>query len=197
MKLSKIGALCKAYKRFVVYNVGHGMQWISDGYAAYPLCDLPPLEEDNVFAIFDIPEDKRGKMYFDERQGVPVGMSFADAVQDEVEIKPYSIGIIWQGAIYYPCKSREGILFVDKKYLSPFEDGVVLYERWAENGTPYIAAKRGMLLEGVDVVKKSIGSNLSREKFASSLESERADEYIMYIWEDEKLYPVFTKTLEK
>lgn len=149
MKLSKIGALCKAYKRFVVYNVGHGMQWISDGYAAYPLCDLPPLEEDNVFAIFDIPEDKRGKMYFDERQGVPTGMSFADAVQDEVEIKPYSIGIIWQGAIYYPCKSREGILFVDKKYLSPFEDGVVLYERWAENGTPYIAAKRGMLLEGV------------------------------------------------
>ena len=149
MKLSKIGALCKAYKRFVVYNVGHGMQWISDGYAAYPLCDLPPLEEDNVFAIFDIPEDKRGKMYFDERQGVPAGMSFADAVQDEVEIKPYSIGIIWQGAIYYPCKSREGILFVDKKYLSPFEDGVVLYERWAENGTPYIAAKRGMLLEGV------------------------------------------------
>ena len=149
MKLSKIGALCKAYKRFVVYNVGRGMQWISDGYAAYPLCDLPPLEEDNVFAIFDIPEDKRGKMYFDERQGVPAGMSFADAVQDEVEIKPYSIGIIWQGAIYYPCKSREGILFVDKKYLSPFEDGVVLYERWAENGTPYIAAKRGMLLEGV------------------------------------------------
>ena len=55
----------------------------------------------------------------------------------------------------------------------------------------------GMLLEGVDVVKKSIGSNLSREKFASSLESEKADEYIMYIWEDEKLYPVFTKTLEK
>ena len=149
MKLSKIGALCKAYKRFVVYNVGNGMQWISDGYAAYPLYDLPPLEEDNVYAIFDIPEDKRGKMYFDERHDVPSGMSFADAVADEVEIKPYSIGIIWQGAIYYPCKSREGVLFIDKKYLSPFEEGTVLYERWAENGTPYIAAKRGMLLEGV------------------------------------------------
>lgn len=149
MKLSKIGALCKAYKRFVVYNVGHGMQWISDGYAAYPLYDLPPLEEDNVYAIFDIPEDKRGKMYFDERQGVPSGMSFADAVTDEVEIKPYPIGIIWQGAIYYPCKSREGVLFIDKKYLAPFEEGAVLYERWKENGTPYIAAKRGMLLEGV------------------------------------------------
>lgn len=149
MKLSKIGALCKAYKRFVVYNVGHGMQWISDGYAAYPLYDLPPLEEDNVYAIFDIPEDKRGKMYFDERHGVPSGMSFADAVSDEVEIKPYPIGIIWHGAIYYPCKSREGVLFIDKKYLAPFEEGAVLYERWAENGTPYIVSKRGMLLEGV------------------------------------------------
>lgn len=149
MKIRKIGALCKAYKRFVVYNVGNGMQWISDGYAAYPLYDLPPLEEDNVFAIFDIPEDKRGKMYFDERHGVPSGMSFADAVADEIEIKPYLIGIIWQGEIYYPCKSREGILFIDKKYLSPFEEGAVLYERWADNGVPYIVVKRGMLIEGV------------------------------------------------
>lgn len=149
MKIRKIGALCKAYKRFVVYNVGNGMQWISDGYAAYPLYDLPPLEEDNVFAIFDIPEDKRGKMYFDERHGVPSGMSFADAVADEIEIKPYLIGIIWHGEIYYPCKSREGILFIDKKYLSPFEEGAVLYERWADNGVPYIVVKRGMLIEGV------------------------------------------------
>ena len=149
MKLGKIGALCKAYKRFVVYNVGHGNQWISDGYAAYPLYELPPLSEDNVFAIFDIPEDKRGKMYFDERTDAPLGVNFADSVEDEVEIRACAIGIIWQGAIYLPFKSREGVLFVDKKYLSPFEEIPVLYERWTPGGTPYIVAKRGMLLEGI------------------------------------------------
>lgn len=149
MKLSKIGALCKAYKRFVVYNVGLGKQWVSDGYAAYPLYDLPPLSSESVLTIFDVPDDKRGKMFFDEKEGEPLGLDFSDYVTDEVELRPCSIGIIWHGAVYLPFKSREGVLFVDKKYLSPFEEIPVLYERWTPGGAPYIVAKRGMLIEGI------------------------------------------------
>ena len=149
MKLSKIGALCKGYKRFVVYNIGSSAQWISDGYAFYPLRELPRLDKENVFTIFDVAEDKRGKTFFDEKEAGALGLDFSDYAPDEVELRPCSIGIIWHGAVYLPFKSREGVLFVDKKYLSPFEEIPVLYERWTLGGAPYIVAKRGMLIEGI------------------------------------------------
>ena len=87
-------------------------------------------------------------MFFDTKSP-PLGMSFDDSVSDEVELRAYSIGIILHGAVYLPFKSREGVLFIDKKYLSPFEEIPVLYERWTPGGTPYIVAKRGMLIEGI------------------------------------------------
>jgi hypothetical protein len=88
-------------------------------------------------------------MFFDEKEPLSLGLDFSDYVPDEVELRPCSIGIILHGAVYFPLKSREGVLFVDKKYLSPFEEIPVLYERWTPGGAPYIVAKRGMLIEGI------------------------------------------------
>jgi hypothetical protein len=45
-----------------------------------------------------------------------------------------------------------GIAFIDVRYLKPFADlesGYELYERTAENGSLYIAAKNGFMLLGV------------------------------------------------
>ena len=149
MKLSKIGALCRANKRFTVYNVGRGAQWLSDGFACYPLGDLPSLCEEEIAVIFDVPEDKRDKFYFEEKVGMPEGIDVSDRVEDERELTPIPLGIVWCDEVLLPYKSESGVLFVSKKYLAPFESIMTLYERRTKNGAPYIAAKRGMIVEGI------------------------------------------------
>lgn len=149
MKLSKIGALCRANKRFTVYNVGRGAQWLSDGFACYPLGDLPSLCEEEIAVIFDVPEDKRDKFYFEEKVGMPEGIDISDRVEDERELTPVPLGIVWCDEVLLPYKSESGVLFVARKYLAPFESVMTLYERRTKSGAPYIAAKRGMIVEGI------------------------------------------------
>ena len=148
MKLSKVGALCKGAKRFVIYKTWSG-QWISDGYAIYPIRELPPLQEDNVYALFDIPEDKRGKVQYEEKN-VPYGINLNDGCDDEVVVQIAPISIVYHGSIITPIKGRGGILYIDRKYLSPLGDDITLYERYyPRDDRSYIVAKRGLLLEGV------------------------------------------------
>lgn len=149
MKLGKVGALCKRAKRFIIYNV-YGGQWISDGCAIYPLVDLPRFDEDNIYTLFDIPEDKRGKVQYDEKTGLPYGVVISDSVPDEVEVRHTFIGISYRGEVYTPVCGRGGILFIDRRYLAPFSDDITIYERYYPNSDrSYLAVKRGMLLEGV------------------------------------------------
>ena len=149
MKLSKIWALCKGAGRFIVYNLPGG-QWISDGYAVYPLMDLPELSEESIYTIMDIPKDKRSEYLFERREAEPNGISFADAVDREYELKRVPLQLTYQGCTTLPFESRYGVLFVDKRYLIPFGDGVMLWERfYPESKRSYIAVKRGMLLEGI------------------------------------------------
>ena len=149
MKLSKIGALCKANKRFTVYNVGRGAQWLSDGYACYPLGDLPELCEEEIAVIFDVPEDKRDKFSFEVNVGLPKGLDISDGAEGERELTAIPIGIVWCGEVLLPYKSESGVLFVNRKHLAPFEEVMTLYERRTKSGAPYIAAKRGMIVEGI------------------------------------------------
>ena len=149
MKLSKIWALCREQRRFIVYNLPGG-QWISDGYATYPLMELPELSEESIYTIVDIPKDKRTEFVFERRTSEPFGISFADAVEKEYELKRVPLTLVVHGTTVLPFESRYGVLFVDKRYLIPFGDGVTLWERFfPESKRSYIAVKRGMLLEGI------------------------------------------------
>lgn len=164
MKLSKIGALCKGAKRFIIYSAA-GSQWLSDGYVLYPLVDLPHLDEESVYTIFDIPEDKRSKVHYEERTSLPYGISVADTVTDEVAVQYAPVGISYRGAVYSPVKGRGGILFIDRRYLAPFSDDITLFERYYPNSDrSYIAVKRGLLLEGIitpsDVATRELAQTL-------------------------------------
>ena len=149
MKLSKIGALCKGAKRIIVYNV-FGGQWLSDGYVLYPLVDLPHLDEESVYTIFDIPKDKRSKVQYEERTSLPYGINVADAVTGETPLQYAGCGISYHGAAYTPMNGKDGILFIDRRYLAPFSTDVTLYERYYPGSErAYVAVKRGFLLEGI------------------------------------------------
>ena len=153
MKFQKIQQLCKSSRRIVIISPeGGSVQWISDGYALYPLYGLPHLAGDSVFTLFDIPKDKRDKIYLDERECLPVHINVADCDEGEVVLYRESVELTYHGKTLIPIRGSQGVIFLEKKYLQPFtdvKDGVNLSERSFSDGRPYVVVKEGFLLVGV------------------------------------------------
>lgn len=167
MKIKKVESILKARKTIITYKTtADNCQWIGDGSAFYPIYNLPTLTKENIFAMFDIPESKQDKFYFAERE-LPEALSFKDTDSTESILERSNYAISTQGRNLEPLKSSQGIIFIDKRYLSPFEkmeNGYELYERTNESGTPYFAVKSGFLLLGIvapyDLVSDSFIENL-------------------------------------
>lgn len=76
--------------------------------------------------------------------------------------------IIYGGTELKPLKTRNGIIFIQQKYIAPLEDVldvVQLYERVTPDGQTYIAAKAGLLIAAVIFPYSVIN-----EKFVKRLE---------------------------
>jgi hypothetical protein len=150
MKIQKIQSLCKSAKRIIIFNdADEGIQWISDGYCLFPLLNLPRLTEDNIYALFDIPKDKRGKIFFEEREELPKSLCFEDSFEEENAVNPEQFGIYAYGQAFDVFRGAEGALLVDSKYLSAFDKDVTYFERLRRGASPYIVAKEGMFVSGV------------------------------------------------
>ena len=130
---------------------------MSDGYGYYPLGDLPRLDRDNIFAMFDVAEDKREKYYVEERYIMPNDIDISDVAKDEVLLKYVPVWLVVSGAVMIPLIARGRVLFVDKRYFSPFDFSVECYERKAADGKSYIVTKRGMIACGV-ITPEQIGT---------------------------------------
>ncbi len=153
MKISTIQQICKGAKRIVIYSdPSASIQYISDGGAFYPLYNLPRMEEENVFALFDIPEKKQDKIRFEHKHSLPEAFDFSDTTDDEIALEFGTISIYKRGRILSPLKTSLGIVYINEKYLKPFSDsenGVQLFERHTPDGAIYIAVKEGFLLTGI------------------------------------------------
>lgn len=150
MKLKKIEQIIKKAKRIVVFNSPE-CQWLGDGYACYPMYDLPHLSNGEFFALFDIPDSQRGNFGF-SIQDLPSFLNFKDDDQSELLLKREDYTLNIQGRTLEILPSRHGMSFIDTKYLKPFsgaEDGFELYERISAGGNPYIAVKEGLFLIGI------------------------------------------------
>lgn len=152
MKIKSIEQICKANKTIFLYSGRDERQWISNGEAYYPITKLPQLDEDIVFTIFDIPEEKREKYIFGVGE-LPRTLCFLD---EDVEGKEKLLGktlgqIIENGKTLVAFISSRGAIYINSKYLKPFEgsSGLMLTERADTSGRPYIAIKDGMFLEGI------------------------------------------------
>ncbi|MBR4295724.1 MAG: hypothetical protein IKT56_02660 [Clostridia bacterium] len=161
MKIKSIEQICKANKTIFLYSGRDGRQWISNGEAYYPLTKLPQLDEDIVFTIFDIPEEKREKYIFNIDE-LPGTLCFLD---DDTEGGERPLGkslghIIENGKTLAAFNSSHGAIYINTKYLKPFENssGLMLTERTDILGHPYIAVKDGMFLEGIILPEDIIDS---------------------------------------
>jgi len=166
MKIKNIAAICKKRKRvklFKKYNSDGDLlaQYISDGAAAYPVCGLPELDEEGVLTIFDVPEIDREKWYV-ECDPIPDGINLTDTDENESPVKNSNFSIVFDGKILKPISTRRGMIFIDSRYLSPLADVLdvlELYERATPSGTPYIAAKAGLLLQAAIMPRNVINAD--------------------------------------
>lgn len=165
MKLSKIAAIIKRGKKIVTVNVS-GTQWIGTGSCFYPLNDMPMLDRNALFALFDIPNEKREDYAVQVNIPHP-GIVFDDAEASEALVQRGGIEIIFGGTVLSILETSQGIEFINSRLLVPFadeENGFELYERTTEAGQTYFAVKSGFLLLGLiwpvrvdlDVLKREL-----------------------------------------
>ena len=171
MKLKKVVALCNKAKGFRLFDkldsTGEITQWLGDGYAIYPLIGLPILDEETLCAVFDISEKQRENIVV-RRSEMPEAVNVDDTDPAERVLSDDDFSIIYGGAELQPLKTRNGITFIQRKYLAPLEDVldmVQLYERVTPDGQSYIAAKAGLLIAAVIFPYKVVN-----EKFVTRLE---------------------------
>lgn len=155
MKFKKISSLCSKTKSYVLYDkqdsTGKNTQWLGDGCAAYPLNGLPQLDEDSLCKMFDITEKQRDSMVI-SRRAWDERINADDTDPRETVVEEMELGITCKGRELIPLMGRDGIIFIDSKYISPLEDemGMLeMYERKTDNGQTYIVAKAGLLIWAV------------------------------------------------
>lgn len=154
MIIKKIAKLCKARKRIALYVDKRGScQWIGDGCCLYPLYGMPELDEETVFAVLDIPEDKR-EGYTVSYEAWPNTIN-ADDEADERPLLNSPCGIVWKDTKLMPMRTSLGLWFYSPDYLDPLRDleNFEFYERETPGGQPYLAIKTGLLLRAIILPK--------------------------------------------
>lgn len=171
MKLKKVTSLCGKSKCYRLYDridsAGEITQWLGDGYAIYPLNGLPILDEESLCAVFDISEKQRDNIII-RREEIPPATNADHTDPAERVLSDDDFSIIYGGTELKPLKTRNGITFIQSKYLSPLEDVlevVQLYERVTPDGLSYIVAKTGLLIAAV-----IFPYSVVNEKFVTRLE---------------------------
>ena len=101
------------------------------------------------------------------RIDLPAGISFEDTDETERHVEREGISIIYSGRTLKPIRTTRGLVFIESRYLSPVADVLdvlELYERRTAEGTPYIVAKAGFLLQAVimpyDVINQQFVESL-------------------------------------
>ena len=153
MSLKHIEQILKSNKTINIINLPDGGQWLSNGYACYPVKDLPKLTENNFLTILNVDAGKRDKFCIIERESSWYGVSFLDTTPDEELIDSEFLTVIYRDTAFRTFEGAGGLLFVAERYFKPFNDEdaeYTFYERFsAKTKISYIAVKKGMFLDGI------------------------------------------------
>lgn len=168
MKIKKIVDICRREGVARIYEDEKDTQWLSCGYACYPLYEVPELSEDEFFTIFDFTAKQRNETIF-ERAAFPSSLSTWDSYPGEMRCEKLSPNIPFGPKLLIPFSTVGGIKFLDSEYLAPFAgetNEIEVYERISEKGEPYFAVKIGMCLRAIimpfNAVNKSFVDNIAK-----------------------------------
>lgn len=167
MKIKAIEAIIKANKTIVIIKED-GCQWLGNGSALYPLYDFPKMNQQNIFAMFDIPEDKREKYAYRESTGETLSGLLADDYPGEMQVgQVFGLSLLINGAVTRILDTSQGAMFIDQRYLKPFcDDSIELFERKGADGRTYIAVKKGFFLAGLILPLHVIDEKFCKDLFS-------------------------------
>lgn len=166
MKIKQIESILKSSKNIAVLIAEEG-QWLGNGAAYYPVYNLPRMTKEHIFAMFDIPEDKRDKFFFSEAP-TPNHINFTDHDECENSVKKLKLSLDVYGYSVTLLETSRGLVCINSQFLKPFQglkEGYELYERFSKKQGIYIAVKSGFSLVGIILPLKIID-----EKFVEELE---------------------------
>lgn len=153
MLVKKLIGICKKSGTILLCETDGGEQWLGNGFALYPLFDLPRFDRHTICRTYDISEKQAEKIIFRHEPELPEGFCFSDIDESESLCDPMEVDISVKGLCVRPYMTSQGIAFIDRRYLQPLEDGdlsmLEIYERTNQAGQMYFAAKIGFMLVGV------------------------------------------------
>ncbi len=151
----KVIELCKKDGNLILYEDGD-MQWISDGYACWPLLKMPHMNEEAVRAVYSL----SAKVKVEERGALPIHLCFADVVRQEQPVFYEKIQMQPIGMPLVSLRTSAGVTFIEQKYIKPLEPGengdCMLYERTDGRGNVYIVAKQGLMVEAIILPRQGV-----------------------------------------
>lgn len=145
MQLKQIETLCKHSKIINILET-YTHQWISDGFACYPLLKMPKLNEKTVLTVLNIPESKANKYT------VTVQPMYEHFNINDDDLAEREINKAWMSIMNArPMKTSEGITFINDRYLKPLQDLEYpkFFERKTESGQIYIVIKDGLFINAI------------------------------------------------
>ncbi len=165
MKIKKIIALIKDSKCLSIFE-GKDCQWLSDGYALYPVFKDFEITPEMLCDIHDLNIEKMAI----HNKVLPTVFNYADIAENENQLYKSNIEIVYHGKHFIGYETSEGISFVEKRYFAPFTDldetYLNVYERYTKDGMMYFAVKNGMNLVGIILPK-----NIITKKFVEDFNS--------------------------
>ncbi len=159
MSLKHIEQILKSNKTIYIINVSDSEQWLSNGYAAYPVRGLPKLTKENFLAVLNISDAVKSKFYIEETDASHFKhFSFDDFTAAERLLGDEMIPIILDKTSYRTFQGYTGLCLVPARYFKPFDDEDAEYQFYERNYASQfgqcIAVKKGLLLEGLILPEK-------------------------------------------
>lgn len=149
--------MCKKNKCITIFNKYSNdgeiiLQYIGDDTAVYPVIGLPTFDKNSILTIFDVPEKQRENWTVKIYTQLPENANFDDFDKNERPVDSNEFLIEYLGKKLKPLYTRQGLVFIEVRYLTPVSDVLdvlELYERLTPSGRSYIVAKAGLLLQAV------------------------------------------------
>lgn len=156
MDKSKIYAIMRKTKMLQLWDKGN-VQWISNGYAAYPLYGLPKFDEDGIKLLLGIADSKQAEYKITTSPGVADEMITSDNHGIPLDPVPVSIN----GYVTFVDSEHGNYYFCNAAYLTPTADGVVSPEYYLRgNGSDHlIAVCHGWTIEAIISQYKLLSTN--------------------------------------
>ena len=146
MAIKDIAAVLKANKAIYVFRGKDGVQWVSDGTAAYPLPNCPQItNEDEAKAVFSAGKEWTYRELGDEF------LDTSDFAVMEYDVEPlHGIRVIWHGDELLPIVSGSKLYWIKTSKLTPVKAlDRTYFVRQSRTGGEIIAVKSGMFLQAL------------------------------------------------